>query len=35
MKLKSEVYTHFCNFNNLVENFFSAKIKMFQSDGSR
>ncbi|CAH9077265.1 unnamed protein product [Cuscuta europaea] len=33
MHKKSEVFTHFCNFQNLVENLFDCKIKCFQSDG--
>ncbi|CAH9137156.1 unnamed protein product, partial [Cuscuta epithymum] len=33
MRRKSEVYTHFCNFQTLVENLFDRKIKVFQSDG--
>jgi len=33
MKQKSKVFTHFCNFQVLVENLFNCKIKMFQSNG--
>jgi len=32
MKQKSEVFTHFCDFQALVENLFNCNIKMFQSD---
>ncbi|CAH9085932.1 unnamed protein product [Cuscuta europaea] len=31
--LKNQVFTHFINFQKLVENFFNVKIKVFQSDG--
>ncbi|CAH9063661.1 unnamed protein product [Cuscuta epithymum] len=33
MRRKSEVFHHFCNFQTLVENLLSRKIKFFQSDG--
>lgn len=32
MKCKSEVFSHFCNFQSLVENLFKYKIKQFQCD---
>lgn len=35
LRAKSEVYSKFCVFQQLVENLFDAKIKMFQSDGGR
>lgn len=34
MKNKSEVFTHFCAYQKLVENLFNSKIKIFQSDGA-
>jgi len=35
MKHKSEAYGLFMQFNALVENQFSCKIKIFQSDGGQ
>ncbi|CAH9140808.1 unnamed protein product [Cuscuta epithymum] len=33
MHRKSEVFTHFCNFQKLAENLLGCKIQCFQSDG--
>ena len=33
MRLKSEVFTHFRNFTNMVRNLFNSSVKIFQSDG--